>query len=285
MKLFNYKYRSLFFVDIHRLNYIKMRNLTSKSRSIIAYSKSLFVKNTHPSFFHGRFTSTAVLPQVDFSENKPENVSLNPIHHEDYFGVKKMVTVKDLFNARVHYGHKEGSLNNNMLPYIFGSRMGHLIFDLDKTLQLLHQALNFVAHIAYRDGIILFVTQSAQNSHLVEQTAQECKEFAHTRYWRQGMFTNSTMLYGAVTRLPDVVVLFNTLTTVLEEHLAIKEAAKMAIPTVGVVDSNCNPNLITYPVPGNDDTPVAIQLYCRLFKEAILKGKAERRKVLEICKS
>uniref|UniRef100_A0A1B6IXB3 Small ribosomal subunit protein uS2m n=1 Tax=Homalodisca liturata TaxID=320908 RepID=A0A1B6IXB3_9HEMI len=266
-----------------------MRNLSLKSRSIIACSKNIFNKMTQPSLVSRRFGGTAMStqtqPQIDISENKTEKVSVNPIHYEDYFQVKKMVTVKDLFNARVHYGHKEGSLNNHMLPYIFGSRMGHLIFDLDKTLQLLHQALNFIAHIAYRDGIILFVTQSPQNGYLVEQTAQECKEFVHTRHWRLGMFTNSTMLYGAVTRLPDAVILFNTLTNVMEEHQAIKEAAKMAIPTIAVVDTNCNPNLITYPIPGNDDTPIAIQLYCRLFKEAILKGKAERRRVLEICKS
>lgn len=193
--------------------------------------------------------------------------------------------MKDLFNARVHMGHREGSLNEHMLPYILGSRMGHLIFDLDKTLDMLHQALNFTAHIAYRDGIILFITQSPQNGHLIEKTALECKEFAHTRVWRQGMFTNSTMIFGAVTRLPDLVIFFNTQTTVLEEHWAVKEAAKMCIPTVGVVDTNCSPNLITYPVPGNDDSPIAIQLYCSLFKEAILKGKKERKRVIEICNS
>lgn len=213
-----------------------------------------------------------------------ENVSLNPTHHEDYFEVKKMVTIKTLFDARVHFGHREGSLNEHMLPYIFGSRMGHLIIDLDKTLYLLHQALNFAAHIAYKEGVILFVTQSPQHGHLIENIALECKEYAHTRYWRQGMLTNSMMQYGAVTRLPDLIVFFNTLTTILDEHWAIKEAAKMAIPTIGIVDTNCNPNLITYPVPGNDDSPASIQLYCRLFKEVILKGKAERRKNLEICK-
>lgn len=195
------------------------------------------------------------------------------------------MTVKTLFDARVHFGHREGSLNEHMLPYIFGSRLGHLIFDLDKTLHLLHKAMNFAAHIAYRDGIILFVTQSPQHGHLIEKTAAECKEFAHTRSWRQGMLTNSTKMFGAVTRLPDLVIFLNTKTTIMEDHWAIKEAAKMAIPTIGVVDSNCNPNLITYPIPGNDDSPSAIQLYCNLFKQVILKGKAERQKVLEICKS
>lgn len=207
--------------------------------------------------------------------------SLNPIQYADYFKVKNIVTQEDLFNARVHYGHKESSLHDNMRQYIFGSRLGYLIIDLDKTLDLLHQALNIAAHIAYRDGIILFVAQSPQNSQLIENTAKECKEFAHTRIWRQGLFTNSTMLYGAVTRLPDLCIVLNTLTSVLDQHRIVVEAAKMAIPTVGIVDTNCNPNLITYPVPGNDDSPSAISLYCKVFKEAILRGKAERKRILE----
>lgn len=195
-----------------------------------------------------------------------------------------MVTINDLFNARVHLGHREGSLNEHMLRYIFGSRMGHLVFDLDKTLPLLHQALNVTAHIAYRDGIILFIAQSPQNGFIIEKTAQECGEFAHTRAWRQGMLTNSKMIFRAVTRLPDLIIFLNTQTTVLEEHWAVIEAAKMCIPTIGIVDTNCNPNLITYPIPGNDDTPVAVNLYCQLFKEAILKGKARRKQVLSMCK-
>uniref|UniRef100_A0A1B6DFW9 Small ribosomal subunit protein uS2m n=1 Tax=Clastoptera arizonana TaxID=38151 RepID=A0A1B6DFW9_9HEMI len=227
--------------------------------------------------------STEILPEskIDYrSEDEGVKELLNPINHRDFFGVKNLVSVKDLFDARVHYGHKEGSLDDRMRPFIYGTRLGHLIFDLDKTLDLLHQALNIVANIAYRDGIILFISQSPQNSHLIETTAKECGEFAHTRVWRQGMFTNSTMLFGAITRLPDLVIVLNTLTTVLEEHRGVVESSKMLIPTVGIVDTNCNPNLITYPIPGNDDTPCAIRLYCRLFKEAILKGKEHRKKVL-----
>uniref|UniRef100_A0A0K8T184 Small ribosomal subunit protein uS2m n=1 Tax=Lygus hesperus TaxID=30085 RepID=A0A0K8T184_LYGHE len=199
------------------------------------------------------------------------------LEHPDYFEVAKLFTISDLFNARVHLGHREGSLDERMKPYIFGSRLGHLIIDLDKTRSLLTAALNFTAHVAYRDGIILFVSQNPQNSFMVERLAKEVSEFAHTRYWRLGMLTNSSMMFGAMTRLPDLIIVLNTLTTVLDEHLAITEAAKMAIPVVGIVDTNCNPNLITYPVPGNDDTPVAVNLYCSLFKAAILKGKQKKK--------
>ncbi|CAH1155747.1 unnamed protein product [Phaedon cochleariae] len=198
------------------------------------------------------------------------------LQHPDYFSVHNLFTVKDLFDARVHYGHKEGSLDERMLPYIYGSRLGHVVFDLDKTAEHLRQALNIAAHIAYRGGIILFFLRGSQNSHIVECTAKECNEYAHTRFWRGGIFTNSEKQFGAVTRLPDLCIFLNTLNNVLTQHTAIRDAAKMAIATIGIVDSNCNPNLITYPVPGNDDSPIAIEFYCKLFKNAIMRGKQKR---------
>lgn len=207
-------------------------------------------------------------------EKSPENEVLT---HPDYFKVSNLFTVTDLFKARVHYGHKMGSLDDRMKPYIYGARMGHIIFDLDTTADHLRKALNFAAHIAYRDGLILMVNRNAQNGHYVEKTALECGEFSHTRYWRGGIFTNSTFQYKAVTRLPDLVIFFNTLNTVLLQHIGVTDAAKMLIPSIGICDSNCNPNMLTYPVPGNDDTPAAIEFYCDVFKQAILRGKEKRR--------
>lgn len=201
------------------------------------------------------------------------------MQHPDYFHVHKLFTIKDLFDARVHYGHTEGTVDDRMKQFIYGSRLGHVIFDLDQTAHLLRQALNFTAHIAYNNGIILLISRTPQSAHLVEKTAIECGEFSHTRKWKGGTFTNSTKEFGAVTRLPDLCIFFNTLNTVMLEHRAVSNAAKMCIPTVGIVDSNVNPNLITYPVPGNDDTPCAIELYCKLFKQAILLGKEARAKL------
>lgn len=188
-----------------------------------------------------------------------------------------MFTVEDLFNARVHYGHKLGSLDERTKPYLYGERLGHAIFDLDKTAEYLRTALNAIAHIAYRDGIILWFMRNPQHSHLVEKTAKECGEFAHTRIWRGGVFTNANVQFGAVTRLPDLCIFLSTLNTVLLQHSGVKDSAKMLIPTVAIVDSNCNPNLVTYPIPGNDDSPVAIKFYSSLFKVAILKGKEVRK--------
>lgn len=216
-------------------------------------------------------TSKVEMISILFTAAKrPENEHLM---HADYFNVHNLFTVTDLFNARVHYGHREGTLDDRMKPYIFGKRMSHIIFDLDKTALYLRKALNFAAHTAYRDGLILFVGRSPQCTNLIESTAKECGEFAHARRWRGGLFTNSVMQFREVTRLPDLCIFLTTLNDVLMPHPGIKESAKMMIPTIGIVDSNCNPSLITYPVPGNDDSAPSIEFYCNVFKQAILRGK------------
>lgn len=209
---------------------------------------------------------------------------VNPLRKPDFFEVRSLVTIKDLFDARVHLGHREDTLEPDMRQYIFGSRLGHLIFDLEKTAEHLRRALNFAAHIAYRDGIILFVSNYHQHCRIVENTALECKEFAHTRFFRRGLYTNSTSMFNGTIRHPDLLIFIGTLNPVLNTHLAVAEAAKLNIPTIGVVDSNSDPKLITYPIPGNDDSPSAVELYCKLFKTVILRGKAQRAKELEMYK-
>lgn len=166
-----------------------------------------------------------------------------------------------------------------MEPYLYGCRLEQDIIDLEQTVEHLQLALNFTAHIAYRGGVILFVSRRRQFGHLVECTAKECGEFAHTRYWQGGLLTNANIQYGPGVRLPDCIIFLSTLNNVFQQHVGIRDAAKMNIPTVGVVDSNCNPSLLTYPVPGNDDTPEAVELYCRLFKMTITRAKDKRRQV------
>jgi len=209
--------------------------------------------------------------QKQIRNNKsPENEILK---HPDYFKVSELFTVADLFNARVHYGHKIGSLNDNMKPYLFGERLGHTIFDLDITADHLRKALNFAAHIAYRDGIVLMICQHPMHSHLVEKTAMESGEYSHTRRFGGSILTNATHVHGGICRMPDLIIFFNTMNTVLYQHMAVKDAAKLLIPTIGIVDSNCSPNLITYPVPGNDDSPASIALYCDVFKKSHFERK------------
>lgn len=166
-----------------------------------------------------------------------------------------------------------------MEPYIFGSRLDQDIIDLDQTVEHLQLALNFIGHVAYRGGIILFVGRNRQFCHLIEKTAQACGEYAHTRYFKGGLLTNAPLLLGPGVRLPDLLIFLHTLNNVFESHVAVRDAAKMSIPTVGIVDTNCNPSLLTYPVPGNDDSPSAVHLYCRLFSTVINRAKEKRKQV------
>ncbi|KAI2799629.1 28S ribosomal protein S2, mitochondrial [Blomia tropicalis] len=199
----------------------------------------------------------------------------------DYFNVKRLVNINEMFDARVYMGHKEGTLNTYMKPYIFGSRLGHLIIDLDKTTHLLQEAVNFAAHIAFRNGVILFINKSPTTGHIVETTAKNCLEYSHCREWNIGTFTDSTRFFNAVTRLPDLLIFLSTMNNVFEQHPAVVEASKQMIPTIGVVDTNSNPCLITFPVPGNDDSVDSIKYFCRIFEEAIKIGKLERIKCLQ----
>ena len=115
----------------------------------------------------------------------------------------------------------------------------------------------------------------------MEKTAQNCGEYSHCREWTVGTFTDSIKFFDAVTRLPDLLIFLNTMGNIFETHPAVNEAAKMMIPTIGVVDTNADPCLITYPVPGNDDSLHSLQYYCRLFEEAIKIGKRKRIECLQ----
>lgn len=135
-------------------------------------------------------------------------------------------------------------------------------------------ALNVLSHIAYRGGIILFVSTHPQFEELTQRTARECGEYFVTRRWRGGTLTNPMMLTG-MTKVADLMV-FLHLPSLGRNTLAVKEAAQANVPSIGVVDSDCNPNLIMYPIPGNDDSPSAVELYCNLFKTAVLRAKEVR---------
>ena len=97
--------------------------------------------------------------EMDYASEQMKKI----LKYPDYFKVAELFTVEDLFDARVHMGHTEGSLDDHMKQFVFGSRLGHLIIDLDQTAALLRDALNFTAHIAFRGGIILFVGRTAQH--------------------------------------------------------------------------------------------------------------------------
>ena len=198
---------------------------------------------------------------------------------DDPFGLKGLVTVEDLFNARVHFGHKRGMWNKRIKPYLYGTRNDIHIFNLDTTLVNLLRALAVVGHVAYQRGVILFVNERRQFEALTMQTALQCKEYYVTN-WMPGTLTNSFKLLHTM-RAPDLIIF----TSVPRSKSAVKEANTHGIPSVGVVDSDCNPNFLLYPIPGNDDTPQAIKLYSDLFSEVILRAKdlreRDERQVLE----
>uniref|UniRef100_A0A673GZL5 Mitochondrial ribosomal protein S2 n=1 Tax=Sinocyclocheilus rhinocerous TaxID=307959 RepID=A0A673GZL5_9TELE len=208
---------------------------------------------------HGQTFSSAAAavrsPAAATDTAATEKILNFPLTQPDYFRLSELFTMKDLFEARVHLGHKKGC--RHLYLYSAFNNAEHL-----------QRALNVTAHVAYRGGIILLVSRRRQFGHLIETTAQECGEYAHTRYWKGGLLTNASIQYSPGVRLPDLI-----------QHVGIRDAAKMNIPTVGIVDSNCNPSLITYPVPGNDDTPVAMEMYCRLFKMTINRAKDKRRQM------
>jgi len=213
-------------------------------------------------------TTVSDLMKADF------DVNVDPLKHEDYFGVKNFTSVNELFGARVHFGHNKTMRNESMKPYLFGCRMNTDVIDLDKTLVHMKLALNFIAHMSYRHAVILFIMQSSQFGHEIEKVAEECGQYSHTRIWKKGMFTAAQE--NTKQRYPDVAIFLSTSIGSLGQHPAVNECAKMGIATVGVCDSNVDPSIITYPVPGNDDTRESIDIYLDLFKRAIKAG-AERR--------
>jgi small subunit ribosomal protein S2 len=187
-----------------------------------------------------------------------------------------------MFNrARCHYGHDAGLRCPWMNEYLFGTRIQTDIINLDKTVPMLKKALNFIAHIAFRKGVILFITRYSQHIPLVERTAMEVGEYSHCKLWNNGSFTDSTRRFGSVIRLPDLCIFLHTHEKLNETHGALNESSKMLIPTIAICDSDIDPSSVTYPIPGNDDSIASIQLYCDLFKKAVLAGKEKRKKLDE----
>ncbi|EFO23385.1 28S ribosomal protein S2 [Loa loa] len=251
-------------------------------------SKSVFLRRFGVTFRHCLRPHISVVKEPDIDSLQKATVHPfvlldyvdDTLKESDYFGFKKMIKIDDLFHARAHYGHKVGTVNERMKWSLFGERLGVCIFDLQKTRECLITALNFVAHMAMRGGMFLFITTGRNNMLMVERKALEIDEFAHVRGWKEDTLLNAKALFGAPIRLPDTIIFLSTLTSILETHPAVREAAKMVIPTVGVVDSNADPTYITYPIPGNDDSTSSVQYFMDCFVKAIKMGKESRRSLL-----
>lgn len=218
--------------------------------------------------------------------------------------------MRELIEAGVHFGHKTKRWNPRMAPYIFGVRNDIHIIDLGKTVPMLHQALNAVRDVVAQNGRILFVGTKRQAAEPIAEAAKRCGQYYINQRWLGGLLTNWNTIQVSIKTLrkleeqlgqpnigftkkeligmtrqrekleaslggikdmggrPDMIFIIDT----NKEDLAVKEAQKLGIPIVAVIDSNCTVDGITYPIPGNDDSTRAIRLYCRLISDAVLGG-------------
>ena len=219
-------------------------------------------------------------------------------------------TMRQLLEAGVHFGHQSRRWNPKMGPFIFGARNKIHILDLQQTVPMLYQALKVVRDTVAGGGRVLFVGTKRQASDVVAESAKQCAQFYVNHRWLGGMLTNWKTVSESIKRLhkleeqlseehtgltkkevlkmtrerdklerslggikemgglPNVIVVIDT----NKEELAVQEANKLGIPVVAILDSNSDPDGITYPVPGNDDALRAISLYCDLFKQAVIDG-------------
>jgi len=230
------------------------------------------------SLSHGINTiaSRTIKTSHDLLEDSQHNVeaSIDPLDHPDYFGVKNSVELKELFDARLHLGHHEGAWDPLTLPYIHGLRSTQHVIDLNQTVECLACALNVLSHIVYRRGIVLFMSTNPKYDHMIQTSARQSGEYFITRGWQKGMFTSSNKMVGTE-RLPDVIIAFN-LSRFEKIREAVIEASMCNIPIVGIIDTDCDPRLITYPIPGNDDTLQSVSLFLNLFEKTILNAKKQR---------
>ena len=223
------------------------------------------------------------------------------------------VTIQQLLEAGVHLGHKTLRWNTKMKKYIFGKRDSIHIIDLTQTLELINVALEKVYKVISENGKILFISTKKQASEAIADLAKETDQYYVNYRWLGGMLTNWGTISNSIKKLeklnidlvsenrgftkkellkmnvqrdklqkslggiasmkkvPDLVFVIDT----NYESLAIKESIKLSIPIVAILDTNSNPEGISFPIPGNDDARRSIDLYCNLIKETILAAKKE----------
>ena len=221
-------------------------------------------------------------------------------------------SMRQLLEAGAHFGHQTHRWNPKMKPFIFGERSNIHIIDLSQSVPLLHQALVKVREVAARGGRVLFVGTKRQAQEPIAQAAQRCAQYYMNHRWLGGTLTNWRTISISIARLrelegildqdggpqgltkkeilmltrereklerslggikemggtPDLIFVIDT----NKEAIAIQEARRLNIPVVAVVDTNCDPDPVDFPIPGNDDAARAIALYCDLVADAVLDG-------------
>ena len=220
-------------------------------------------------------------------------------------------TMKQLLEAGVHFGHQTRRWNPKMAPYIFGKRNGIHIIDLQKTLRMANESYSFMQALAAAGGRVLFVGTKRQARDAVKEESSRAGHYYVNHRWLGGTLTNFATVQQSVRKMKDLQRqkeegVFELLTKkealglqrqldklerslggikemndlpdclfvvdVRKEELAVKEAQKLGIPVVAVVDSNCDPSNIDYIIPGNDDAIRAVRLFCSKIADALLEG-------------
>jgi small subunit ribosomal protein S2 len=221
--------------------------------------------------------------------------------------------MKELLEAGVHFGHQTKRWNPKMKEYIFGERNGIYIIDLQKTLKLFKDAMRYVGEMAAQGKNVLFVGTKRQAQEAIAEEAVRCQQYYVNQRWLGGLLTNFSTVQRSIKRLKELDVMANEtayagrakkevgrlererkhlqqnlagikdmpglpdLLFVVDsnkESIAVKEARKLGIPVVAVVDTNCDPDEVDYVIPGNDDALRAIRLFTNKIADAVVEGRA-----------
>ncbi len=226
-----------------------------------------------------------------------------------------VVSMKELLEAGVHFGHSKSRWNPKMAPYLYGVKNGIHIIDLNRTLVLLEEAYNFVSDSVAQGAEIIFVGTKRQAKEIIREEAERCGAYYVNERWVGGLLTNfqtvrrsiqklnklermeaegvfevlpkkevrrlrrqmekMRKLYGGIremTKLPDLMWIVDT----VRESIAIQEAKKLGIPVVAIADSNCDPDVIDYLIPGNDDAIKSIKLLTSKIADAVVEGRTRK---------
>ena len=189
-----------------------------------------------------------------------------------------VVSMKQLLEAGVHFGHQTRRWNPKMKKYIFTERNGIYIIDLQKTVKKLDEAYNYVKEVAAEGGDILFVGTKKQAQESIRDEALRCGMHYVNARWLGGMLTNFRTIRKRIDRMAQLQNM-KTLPKAMfivdphKERIAVAEARKLNIPIVAIVDTNCNPDEIDYVIPGNDDAIRAVKLIAGAMADAVLEGK------------
>src|SRR5271165_1227521 len=221
--------------------------------------------------------------------------------------------MKELLEAGVHFGHQTKRWNPKMKEYIFGERNGIYIIDLQKTLKLFKDAMRYVGEMSAQGKTVLFVGTKRQAQEAIAEEATRCSQFYVNQRWLGGLLTNMVTVQRSIKRLKELedmaadnayegrakkeigrlererkhlqqnlagIKEMNGLPDLLfvvdsnKEAIAVKEARKLGIPVVAVVDTNCDPDEVDYVIPGNDDALRAIRLFTTKVADAVIEGRA-----------